>query len=110
MRNLIVLVFGIIIGISGEFVIPNRYNLNISSDCIKNTSGFVFIPQLSVYNPEMSEYPLPLAGDTPKIKSYELLWEHLYNGAEKLSQEECDKVRKLNFEGQKEYFSQFGKK
>ena len=95
MKYLLVLLVGLGLGIGGEFLIPNKYGIEIGKGCISNhdSPNVVLMVRTQIHDRESNAtYPLYLDGDAGTITSYETLYEFLSGRLGKLSESDCNKV------------------
>mgnify|MGYP001259395871 CR=1 FL=1 len=110
MKYLLILLLGICIGIGGEWLIPDKYTMNLTSGCYQSTKTMnIFMPEIYLYNKTWLSDPAPLLATTFNWRSYDILLEFLTKGVYKLNQTECTLLYELLFKTELKYYKQFMK-
>lgn len=120
-KVLLSIIIGIIVTINGELLIPDKYSINLSYECIQNSNGYVFMPELYVYFPKghphsdnpknikRNYFTIAFLPNSANISNYQTLYSFLSGDLKKLSPEECNKFIGLKIQGDMDHFSQYFK-
>lgn len=108
MNKALLIITGLLIGIGGEWFIPDKYGYPISMGCIKS-NDVIWYPMLAVYDSKTDKYPIGF-GSQYRVTSYQSLYDHISGRVSILKTEDCNKITELYIKGEMEYYSQFFKR
>lgn len=92
MKNFYVLFLGVLLGIAGEFFIPEQFQVALDYGCYKpRNHPVVFMPNLNLYEIDTQQI-YPYYGKET-IPSYEVMWDILSGRLIKLSQNDCNDLK-----------------
>lgn len=97
LKALGLVLIGIAIGIGGEFLIPQKYQINLAYyKCyVSMETGNVFLPRTFMYSPYTDKFPIPLVDHDFNWKSYHVALAFLIGDIETLGDKECQALSTL---------------
>lgn len=89
-----VFLLGASAGVLGEWLIPKKYRINMTHQCLiqSDTPNLVFMPNTYIYDKNMGE-SFPLYSNEGRLSSYGVLIEIAIGNLIILSQDDCNEIK-----------------